>query len=214
MQIEEMEALLGKKIVKAYLLGMSVIEITRAMQKYKINYVHSVLRNAGHIRAVTYTEFLTSYGVHKKLAAALDRRGCCFARWCLGWKFDPDETADLLRELPDEGNLTAAHEALRRDFPVIYFKMYGGDPPKKPLYNNYQTIHPSVLIEWDAAHIKYIAKVIEKPDIEAVGYDLDDALRGIKKAYGLLEDIGRLDSAITQRVDDHGDLQISRGNSQ
>jgi predicted RNase H-like HicB family nuclease len=102
--------------------------------------------------------------------------------------------------LPEEGNPTEAHEALRRDFPVIYFKMYGGEPPKKPLYNNYPTIHPSVLIEWDAAHIRYIAKVTEEPDIEAVGYDLDDALRGIKKAYGLLVDIGRLDSAINHRL--------------
>jgi predicted RNase H-like HicB family nuclease len=199
MQIDEMEALLGKKIVTAYLLGMSVIEITRAMQKYKINRVHSVLRNAGHIRAVTRDEFRTSYAVHRKLDAALERRGCCFARWCLGWKFNLDDTADLLKESPDKGNPTAAHEALRRDFPVIYFKMYGGDPPKKPLYNDYPTIHPSVLIEWDAAHIRYIAKVVEEPDIEAVGYDLDDALKGIKWAYSLLEDLGRLDSAITHR---------------
>ena len=81
MQIEEMEALLKKKIVTAYLLGMSVIEITRAMQKYKINHVHSALRNAGHIRAVIYNEFRTSYDVHKKLAAALDRRGCPLQSW-------------------------------------------------------------------------------------------------------------------------------------
>jgi predicted RNase H-like HicB family nuclease len=78
--------------------------------------------------------------------------------------------------------------------------MYGGEPPKKPLYNNYPTIHPSVLIEWDAAHIRYIAKVVEEPDIEAVGSDLDDALGGIKKAYGLLVDIGRLESAINHRL--------------
>jgi len=200
MQIEEMEALLKKKIVTAYLLGMSVIEITRAMQKYKINHVHSALRNAGHIRAVTRDEFMTSYAVHRKLDAALDRRGCCFARWCLGWKFDPDETAELLKELPDQGNPTAAHEALLRDFPVIYFKMYGGDPPKTPLYDNYPTIPPSVTIEWDAAHTRYVAKVVEGADIEAVGSDKDAALGGIKRAYGLLVDIGRLDSAINHRL--------------
>ena len=200
MQIEEMEALLGKKVVKAYLLGMSVIEITRAMKKFKISRVHSILRKAGHIRAVTYNEFRTSYGVHNKLAAALDRRGCCFARWCLGWKFDPNETADILNELPEKGNLTAAHEALRRDFPVIYFKIYGGDPPKKPLYDDYPTIPPSVTIEWDAAHMRYIAKVVEGPNIEAVGSDMDDALGGIKRAYSLLVDIGRLDSTINHRL--------------
>ena len=200
MRIEEMEALLEEKIVTAYLLGMSVIEITRAMQKYKINRVHSVLRKAGHIRAVTRDEFRTSYAVHRKLDAALERRGCCFARWCLGWKFDPDETADLLKELPEEGNPTAAHEAVRRDFPVIYFKLYGGDPPKTPLYDNYPTIPPSVSIEWDAARMGYIARVVEEPDIEAVGSDKDAAFGGIKRAYGLLVDIGRLDSAINHRL--------------
>jgi hypothetical protein len=200
MQIEEMEALLKKKIVTAYLLGMSVIEITRAMQKFKINHVHSVLRNAGHIRAVTRDEFMTSYAVHRKLDAALERRGCCFARWCLGWGFDPDETADLLKKLPEEGHLTAAHEALRRDFPVIYYKLYGGDPLKTPLYDNYPTIPPSVTIEWDAANMRYIARVVDDPDIEAVGSDKDAAFGGIKRAYGLLVDIGRLDSAINHRL--------------
>jgi predicted RNase H-like HicB family nuclease len=66
--------------------------------------------------------------------------------------------------------------------------------------HRYPIIHPSVLIEWDAAHIRYITKVIEEPDIEAIGSDLDDALRGIKKAYGLLVDIGRLESAINHRL--------------
>jgi hypothetical protein len=37
MQIEEMEALLKKKIETSHLLSMTVIEITRAMRKYKIN---------------------------------------------------------------------------------------------------------------------------------------------------------------------------------
>ena len=32
-------------------------------------------------QAVTYDEFRASYGLHKKLYAALDRRGRCFARW-------------------------------------------------------------------------------------------------------------------------------------
>jgi predicted RNase H-like HicB family nuclease len=65
---------------------------------------------------------------------------------------------------------------------------------------HYPTIPPSVTIEWDAARMGYIARVVEEPDIEAVGSDKDAALGGIKRAYGLLVDIGRLDSAINHRM--------------
>ncbi len=48
-----------------------------------------------------------------------------FGRWCVGWGFDPVETAATLKEKPVE-EVRPAHDAMRRDFSEAYFVIFGG----------------------------------------------------------------------------------------
>jgi len=97
--------------------------------------------------------------------------------------------------MPEE-KLGNAHEAVRRDFPEMYFEIYGGTSPKKIWATKSDLAKPSLSITWDNALNAYVAKVIETPDITAVGHDWDNALLKMRSVQRLCENIKKIDSAL------------------
>ena len=119
MNREDWDGMLNSQIIAADTAGMSVVEITRALGRLRIDYVHNLLRDTGSIAIMEKSEFHRTYPLHGKLSAALRHMGYTFGRWCVGWHFDPDSAAAELGDNPQEGQQRAVHDAVRRDFPRI-----------------------------------------------------------------------------------------------
>lgn len=198
MEIEKLEELLGKKIIEAYTAGMSVMEITKAIRKSRVEYVHGLLRDTGYIPGMIRSEYHRAYDIDCRLVQELKGKGCSFGRWCLGWKFDIENATAALKSPPDEAVPSPVHAALQRDLPWIYFKIYGGCQPQQPRGPNKASEKRSVNISWDDSCNGYIAKVIEQPEIEGSGYDWAEALERMSFANHFHENISRLNNAISK----------------
>lgn len=196
MQIEDLEVKLNSRILEAYAVGMSVMEITKALRKSRVDYVHGFLRDAGCIPTMNRSDYHRSFDVDNHLLAALRNKGYSFGRWCLGWKMDSRQAeADLKSKPVDEGK-TVAHQALHRDFPDVYTKFFGKGrisrfgKEKKPRF------YPSLSLAWDESQRGYAAIIVEYPEVEVLGLDLNDAFEKVMIAYRLFQSIERLNDAI------------------
>ena len=196
---EEWEGLLNSRIITAYTAGLSVVEITRALGKIRVDSVHSLLRETGHIPAMARSEYRRTYQIDQRLADALLKMGYSFGRWCLGWQFGPEAAVADLGTAPEEESSTATHETVRRDYPVEYFRMFGGNKPqRRPRKTEYST-HPALSLDWDHTRGRYVATVLEYPDIKAFGVDWAEAAEEAKAAYRFQEYIRKLNNAIAEK---------------
>lgn len=196
MQIEDLEVMLNSRIMEAYSLGMSVMEITKVLRKSRIDYVHGFLREAGCIPSMDRSEYRRSYDIDNRLLAALRNKGYSFGRWCLGWKIDSKLAEADLKTGQVGQELTAAHRAVFRDFPEVYVRLFGGRRPVKRGRGKAERIHPSLSINWDDSQKGYVASVIDYPDVMVGGLDLDDAFEKVKDAIRLYESVRRLEKAM------------------
>jgi hypothetical protein len=194
MRIENLEETLHTRIVDAFTSGLSVMEITRALNKSSAEHVHNLLRDTGHIDTIKKEGLRRSYGIDEKWESVLRKKGYSFARWCFGWGFDPDKTA---RELA-RGEQGKAHEALKRDFPTVYARMFGENPPQRAPTTRIHDPHPSVTIMWHPDRNAYVAELFGNPVINASGIDLEHALQRFQAVLRLDENIKRLDLMIVQ----------------
>lgn len=205
MQIEALEEKLNSRIIEAYAIGMSVLEITRILKKSRVDYVHGFLRDAGCISTMNRNDYHRSFDVNIRLVTALRNKGYSFGRWCLGWKLDSRLAEDDLKIKPVNGELTAAHHALFRDFPDIYSRMYGGRVSRfgkeRP-----QRFYPSLAISWDKARKAYVASIVEHPEVKVLGFDLNDAFEKIISAYRLFQCIERLNDAIKKKAENNASI--------
>ncbi len=62
MQIENFEELLNSRII-AYEVGMSVLDIQRAVRMNRIEYIHGLLRETGHIQPMSRSDFRKTYNI-------------------------------------------------------------------------------------------------------------------------------------------------------
>lgn len=143
-----------------------------------------MLRKARLIPVMPRSEDRRLYDIDFRLKKELDKKGYSFGRWCLGWKLDPIVAAAGLKDLPGEGAVSKAHEALRRDFPEVYFEIYGGQPPPKKIWSARSASGRfSVNIIWEDACNAYVAKIVEDPRIMGVGHTWEDALLKMKRGF-------------------------------
>ena len=196
MKIDDLEETLNNRIIEAYSLGYSVMEITRALRKTSVEFVHSLLRDTGHIAPMARHEYRRQYDVDPRVLAAFRKKGFSFGRWCLGWKLDPCSAAEDLKSTPQHIEATATHIALQRDFPDVYCSMYGGNRRFKKARRVKPSQPPSLRIDWDVELKAFIATVPGCPDIEARGNDWDGAFYALKSAYRLHEYIMRMDHLV------------------
>jgi len=198
MQIEELEILLNNTILEAFTEGMSIVEIARALREDHIEQVHSLIRYAKLIPAMEPRDRRTN-GVDCRLVVAMQKVGYSFGRWCMGWHFDPDNAKAVIKDMPCEENPSAVHQALKRDFPATYYRIYDGieqntaeEPP---------AAHHSITINWDPECEQYVAKIIEMPEIVATGNKWDTVFSNIKRKYYLHIAIDGLIDALNKRVE-------------
>jgi hypothetical protein len=196
MQIEDLEVRLNSRIMEAYAIGMSVMEITKILRKSRVDYVHSFLRDAGCIPTMSKGDYHRSFNVDNRLLAALRNKGYSFGRWCLGWKLDSRQAEDDLKTRPVDGELMAAHRALHRDFPDIYAKLFGKGRVARFSKEKVPRFYPSLALTWDDSQRGYVAIIVEHPEVEVVGLDLIDAFEKVMVAYRLFQSIERLNDAI------------------
>ena len=199
MTTEEWEGLLNSRIIAAYTAGVSVVEITRTLGKIRVDFVHSLLRETGHIPAMARSEYRRTYQIDQRLTDALQKMGYTFGRWCLGWRFAPEAAVADLATVPDNERPTRPHEAVRRDYPVVYFRMYGGGRPQRRARRSGGAEHSALNIDWEHTHGRYVAQVPEYPEIEAVGNDWVEAAEEAKAAYRFLASIRKLDRVIKEK---------------
>ena len=196
MKVEDLEELLNKRIIEAYSQGYSVVEITRALRKNSVDSVYKLLRDTGYIKIMERSEYRRQYDIDKKLTAACKKKGFSFGRWCLGWRLDPNETVVDLKTPLKEGTVSAAHAALKRDFPEVFVSIYDCKKIKKETRRRLRTHPDSLRIDWNCELKTFIATVPECPDIEASGKDWDDAFYALKSVYRMHEYILRLDRLV------------------
>jgi predicted RNase H-like HicB family nuclease len=200
MKIEDIEELLNSRIIEAYSKGHSVIEITRALKKTTVDLVYDLLRDTGHIPVMERSAYRRQYDIDQRLAISCRRKGFSFGRWCLGWRLDPFVTVADLKSAPDNKSESAAHVALKRDFPEIYLSMYEGAKIKREMKRKHRSKPDSFMVEWSSERKAFVATVPECPGIEAHGKNWDDAYFALKSAYRLHEYILRLDNLIENQV--------------
>ena len=197
MNAEDLEEKLNNLVIETYSRGYSVVEITRALRKSSVEFVHSLLRDTGHIQAMARSEYRRKYDIDHRLAEAFRKKGFSFGRWCLGWKFDPTAAATDLKITHEEGEVPAAHAAFRRDFPDVFFSIFGGSRPRKEKKKNKTpTQPPSLRIDWNVERKTFIATIPEYPLIKIIGSNWDEAYLDTKAAYRQQEYIMRLNRLI------------------
>ena len=200
MKADDLEETLNNRIIGAYSLGYSVMEITRALRKTSVEFVHSLLRDTGHIAPMARHDYRRQYDVDPRVLAAFRKKGFSFGRWCLGWKLAPCSAAEDLKSAPNSTEATATHTALLRDFPDVYSSMFGGNRRSKKTRRVNPSQPASLRIDWDVERRTFLATVPGCPDIEAGGNDWDSAFYAIKSAYRLHEYIMRLDHLVANPV--------------
>jgi predicted RNase H-like HicB family nuclease len=195
-QIEGLRSDFHAKICESFSNGMSVIEISNLFGYTKINFVHGVLRDAKLIRPMSKKGPQRSHDIDARLQQGLDKRGYSFARWCVGWGFDPIEVALTLKEKPADG-VSYALDAVRRDLPEIYFEIFEGRPSIQKTWQE-KKVYPrlSLNIAWDEVRRGYVASVPETPGVEAIGYNWADALEKMESVQRLMRNISLLDSVL------------------
>lgn len=202
MGIEDLEVKLNSRIMEAYEIGMSVVEITKALRKSRVDYVHSFLRDAGCVPTMNRSDYHRSFDVDNRLLAALRNKGYSFGRWCVGWKMDSRQAESDLKTKPVDGELTMAHQALHRDFPDVYAKLFGNGRVARFRKEKIPRSYPSLSLTWDDSQRGYVAVIVEHPEVEVVGLDLNDAFEKVVIAYRLFQGIGRLNDAIRKFAGD------------
>jgi predicted RNase H-like HicB family nuclease len=186
-----LEDYLYERIIDAYKMGMSVIEISRIIGR-RADHVHDLLRRAGRIKAIERRGSRSLFSLDPLLAKEFRAISYSFARWCAGWKFDAGSAARAIRLPHDVNDPDQYVAALRRDFPECYCKL-NDMPPSHLTSLVTEDEHPSVEISWDEERNYYLARVVEYPEIEESGRTLTKAFKRMADSYR----IKQIDEAIT-----------------
>jgi hypothetical protein len=186
-------------IMTAYSGGMSVIEITDALQAVKCQFVHDVLRRFNLISHVEKRDSKSAQELDLRLQSALKHRNYSFLLWCVGWGLQAAETAQMLKEPPGE-TLSTAHSAVKRDFPEVYGEIFDAMPPVRESWRvRTRTPRLSLNVVWDEDHRGYIASVPEVSGVLAKGNSWMEALEKMLNVQRLQRYIGLLSNVLEIR---------------
>jgi hypothetical protein len=196
--VKELETIHRTNIMTAYSSGMSVIEITDALQANKVEFVYEILRSSRLIPLLDKRDNKSSRELDSRLQAALKKRSYSFNLWCLSWKLNPAETAEMLKRSPEKA-VSSAHEAVRRDFPEVYCEMFGGTPSENSWREKKSLPRLSLNVVWDETRKGYIASVPEIPGVMAKGNKWMSALDNMLAVLRLQRYIGLLGNVLKMR---------------
>ena len=197
--VKKLEKAHYANIMTAYSGGMSVIEITDALQAVKCQFVHDALRKSKLIPLVAERDNKSSKELNHRLQEALKERNYSFLLWCVGWGLQAAETAQMLKEPPGE-TLSPAHSAVKRDFPEVYGEIFDAMPPVKESWRvRTRTPRLSLNVVWDEDHRGYIASVPEVSGVLAKGNSWMEALEKMQDVLRLQRYIGLLSNVLEIR---------------
>lgn len=196
--VKELEAIHRTNIMTAYSSGMSVIEITDTLQANKVEFVYEILRSSRLIPLLEKRDNKSSRELDSLLQAALKKRSYSFNLWCLSWKLNPAETAEMLKRSPEKA-VSSAHEAVRRDFPEVYCELFGGTSPENSWRERKSFPRLSLNVVWDETRKGYIASVPEIPGVMAKGNKWMSALDNMLAVLRLQRYIGLLGNVLKMR---------------
>lgn len=130
----------------AYQRGYSVVELARLTGSKSCKWIHSYLVKRGVIMGAKRGPLVRGL-VPAGMGPYLSNRGLTFAKWCAGRGFD------LRTVLSDIDNQkSGVLEAIGLDFPGLYKKMVGADPPTSvdiPDMEKLEVIRDQIVVSWD-----------------------------------------------------------------
>jgi hypothetical protein len=155
--------MLNESIKKAYDTHLSVIEIARVLRT-RANLIHDLLRKKEAIEPLRTKGGRPDTGsCNAHWIEALKSKGLSFERWCQGWGFFAQDAIKVLSDDTKYGensdeDFTKIREALARDLPLLYQKIF----KVKPRYIRNvkeKALHPSFFISWDEKERRQVAVV-------------------------------------------------------
>lgn len=153
-------------MVEAHIGGLSVIEIARLLHLRAKN-VHDLLRKNNAIEPLEVKPARTHdcNGIWLK---ALHIHGLSLERWCIGWRFTPAESLQALN-----GSENAeVHEALMRDFPNQYRKVFKIKPTWALKVAREKAEHGTYMIKWDEEKGQYRGMIVDEEESATTGRGL------------------------------------------
>lgn len=193
-KLSELEEILNRRIIDAYLAGLSVLEITFVINRNSAEYVHNLLRTRGYIDPFP-SNTRRLYEADRALISALKGKGYSFAKWSTGWGLLASDAELELTERKD-GKVKSA---IKRDFPKIFEKLYAEKlPPTLLGQRKYKIEKHSVQTIWVDGQKEYVCSLLDDPNVSATGCDIVEAAIHFEDVYRATSRIKWLDAAIEQ----------------
>lgn len=191
-KLSELEEILNRRIIDAYLAGLSVLEITFVINRNSADYVHNLLRTRGYIDPFP-SNTRRLYEADRVLISALKGKGYSFAKWSIGWGLVASDAELELSEKKD-GKVKSA---IMRDFPKVFENLYAEKMQTTLLGQGKNKIEKhSVQIIWVAEQKEYVCSLFDDPNVSATGCDIVEAAIHFEDVYRATNRIKCLDTAI------------------
>lgn len=192
LKLSELEEKLNSRIIEAYSIGLSVIEITIVINRNSAEYVHSLLRSRGYIDPFP-ANTRRRYDADRSLESALKSKSYSFAKWSIGWGLvASDAEIELAEKKPGK-----VKNAIHRDFPKIFSRLYGENAQPAIIgKKQYAMLRPTLLTAWDMKRKEYICSLLDDPSTCSAGSDYVDAAIQFESVYRATNRIKCLEDAI------------------
>lgn len=175
----DIEGSLQRLIIEAYTSGLSVIEITFVINRNSADYVHKLLRTHNYIDPLP-SNIRRFYEADRVLLSALKSKRYSFAKWSVGWGFNPEDAESELAGKLD-GKVKGA---IKRDFPRLFERLYGEKSiPLIQTSGSYSFNHPTFLTGWDTTKKEYVCTLVDDPTVRSTGADIEEAVLHFQDTY-------------------------------
>lgn len=193
-KLSELEERLNRRVIDAYLVGLSVLEITFILNRNSAEYVHNLLRSLGYIDPFP-SNTRRLYEADRALISALKGKGYSFAKWSIGWGL---VASDAELELTEKKDGTVK-SAIKRDFPKIFEKLYAEKMQPTLITKRRHAIKKySVQTIWVDEQKEYVCSLFDDPNVCSTGCDIVEAAMHFEDVYRATNRITWLDAAIEQ----------------
>lgn len=186
-------------IEQSYCAGMSIVEIKSAIGARTVKFVLKTLA----IRKVISLPPLSRkrYQLPEHINSAFEKLAFPFEHWCAVNEFDPKVATAALKLDPRDrmaASWSEIHRTAQLDFPWIYSKQYGAEPPEyAPAYSR-EHERLSFLIMWVGNKKLYCGSILEIPTFEVYGKSKDEVFAKLKEFDNIDRQTLRLEKALKQ----------------
>jgi hypothetical protein len=196
-------------ICKAFIAGLSPIEISRVTGSKKTLFVYQTLRKAGIVKPM-HRGKPRKVQLNPDIALFFDNIDFSVAKWCSVWGFSTAEVIDAFSvQNPVKDRDLEIHKAMVRDFPDKYLKMFTNsfvqNLPVLRLVQGLVTPQSklNVTIRYDPLNERYMATTVDYSDLIGYGNSWANAANDLEKVYWMYKSLVRLQHALDN-------LEISR----